>query len=246
MTSGCFATGQSCETILSVADIAKSCVYCGCVAELTTDHIPPKSLFNRPRPTNLITVWACHRCNQGFSKDEDYFWLTLASRAGTSPNPEADAASLRAIQRLSRPQAAGFRSSFLKTVQSVEVKTASGLYIGDTLAYDVSFARLNRVAAKITRGLFCSESKALAAAGYVATARALDQFTAGAHRDSLRQLLAFVGAEHPHSIGRIFSYRFRSIPDDPQSSVALFDIYETTTFVGLTLKGQDNVWTEWV
>ena len=223
----------------------KSCVYCGKTAHLTRDHIPPKSLFNKPRPGNLITVWACTNCNRSFCKDEDYFWLTLASRSEAGRNPEAGASSHRAIKHLARPQAAGFRSAFLSTIQSVEVKTASGLYIGNTLAYDVSFARLNRVAAKIVRGLFSFERKAHLSAGYVATARALDGFIPSADKD-LQKLISFVGAEPRHSIGRVFSYRFRSLPDDPEASLTLFDIYETTAFLGLTIKGKDNVWAECV
>ena len=144
-----------------------------------------------------------------------------------------------------RPQAAGFRSAFLASVQSVEVKTPSGLYVGDSLAYDVSFRRLNRVAARITRGLFCFEHKAPLAPGYVAAARALEGFTPEAD-NALGPLLAFVGARHSRSIGRVFSYRFRFIPDDPESSLTLFEIYEATGFLGLTIKGLDNSWTECV
>lgn len=231
-------------TILSVSAVPKSCVYCGGVATLTRDHIPPKSLFKSPRPA-LITVWACATCNGAFSNDDDYFWLTLASRAETTQNPEATDAAVRAIKHLMRPEAAGFRSAFLASVQSVEVKTPSGLYIGDSLAYDVSFRRLNRVAARITRGLFCFEHKTLLAPGYVAAARALEGFPPEAD-GVLRPLLEFVRAGHTHSIGRVFSYRFRSIPDDPESSLTLFEIYEATRFLGLTIKGRDNIWTECV
>lgn len=231
--------------IFRMAAVPKTCVYCGSVADLTRDHIPPKSLFNKPRPANLITVWACGSCNKTFKNDDDYFWLTLASRAEAARNSEAGGAALRAIKHLARPQAAGFRSAFLATVQPVEVKTASGLYIGNRLAYDVSFARLNRVAARITRGLFCYVHRALLAPGYVATARALEGFTPEADTD-LQQLLAFVGAEHPHSVGSVFSYRFKPIPDNPESALVLFEVYQTTAFLGLTIKGADNVWTEWI
>ena len=129
----------------------RPCVYCGSTTDLTRDHIPPKSLFNKPRP-HLITVSACRGCNAGFSRDDDYFWLTLASRA-EARNHDATEASARAIKNLSRQEAEGFRS-ILATVESVEVRTPAGLYVGDSLAYNVSFTRLNRVAARITKGLF--------------------------------------------------------------------------------------------
>jgi hypothetical protein len=228
-----------------VAAVPRTCVYCGSVADLTRDHIPPKSLFKKPRPPNLITVWACAQCNKAFSNDDDYFWLTLSSRAEATENSEARDASLRAIQHLSGPEASGFRAAFSTSFQSVELRTASGAHVGDALAYDISFPRLNRVAARITRGLFSFESKALLASGYVATARALEGFTPEAD-NALQPFLAFIGAAHPQSIGKVFSYRFRSMPDDPASSLTLFEIYETTAFLGLTIKGGDNVWTEWV
>jgi HNH endonuclease len=226
-------------------DDIRECAYCGSTANLTRDHIPPKSLFNRPRPSNLITVDACRTCNASFEVDDEYFWLTTSSRAGQRQNGEAVAASIRAVQHISREQAAGFRSAFLASIGSVELNTPSGLYAGARLGYDVSFTRLNRVAARITRGLFRVMRKTVLPAQYVATARALDGFTPEASAD-LQQLLGFVGSAQVHSIGRVFSYRFRSIPDDANSALALFEIYESTAFLGLTIKRSDNVWSEWV
>src|SRR5262249_6151706 len=53
------------------------CIYCLANPRETNDHIPPKGLFREPRPSNLITVPACYRCNSSFSGDDDYF-LNLA------------------------------------------------------------------------------------------------------------------------------------------------------------------------
>lgn len=35
------------------------CCYCGINSSTTKDHIPPKSIFNKPLPNNLITVPYC-------------------------------------------------------------------------------------------------------------------------------------------------------------------------------------------
>ena len=53
------------------------CIYCQTNPKETNDHVPPKGLFREPRPSNLITVPACLKCNNGFSGDDDYF-LNLA------------------------------------------------------------------------------------------------------------------------------------------------------------------------
>jgi hypothetical protein len=139
----------------------------------------------------------------------------------------------------------GFRSAFLKTLQAAELVTPSGLFVRRGLTYDVSFERLNRVAARITRGLYCFQRNALMASDYVATARALDGFP----RDVIGQLhpfLAFVGRKPRHSVGRVFSYRFASVMDDSNSALLLLTVYDATSFLGMVLKRRDVVGTEYI
>jgi hypothetical protein len=47
------------------------CVFCGAKPS-TRDHCPSKVLLDAPLPPNLPVVNACERCNQSFSKDEQY------------------------------------------------------------------------------------------------------------------------------------------------------------------------------
>lgn len=51
--------------------LAGFCVYCGSEPS-TRDHVPSKVLLDEPYPPNLPVVFACKRCNNGFSKDEQY------------------------------------------------------------------------------------------------------------------------------------------------------------------------------
>ena len=48
------------------------CTYCGKKPE-TKDHVPSKILLDSPFPENLPVVSCCKKCNQNFSKDEEYF-----------------------------------------------------------------------------------------------------------------------------------------------------------------------------
>lgn len=48
------------------------CSYCGATSD-TRDHVPSKILLEEPYPENLPVVPCCHKCNQGFSLDEEYF-----------------------------------------------------------------------------------------------------------------------------------------------------------------------------
>lgn len=47
------------------------CVYCGARAD-TREHCPSKAFLQKPYPTDLPTVPACKKCNNGFSADERY------------------------------------------------------------------------------------------------------------------------------------------------------------------------------
>lgn len=47
------------------------CAYCGGSPD-TRDHVPSKIFLDDPFPTELPVVGACQRCNNGFSKDEQY------------------------------------------------------------------------------------------------------------------------------------------------------------------------------
>jgi hypothetical protein len=49
------------------------CAYCNKQEKETDDHVPPKSFYPTPRPSNLITVPSCLKCNQGLGKDEEFF-----------------------------------------------------------------------------------------------------------------------------------------------------------------------------
>jgi hypothetical protein len=54
------------------------CYLCGSRDGLTRDHVPPKGLFPKPRPTNLPTIACCFRCNNGAAKDVEYFRLATS------------------------------------------------------------------------------------------------------------------------------------------------------------------------
>ena len=50
---------------------AHYCIYCGAKAD-TREHVPSKVFLNKPFPTDLPTLPACQKCNNGFSSDELY------------------------------------------------------------------------------------------------------------------------------------------------------------------------------
>ena len=128
-------------------------MYCGRKGRLTKDHIPPRGLFSKPPPKNLITVPSCSQCNSGASKDDEYFRTVLAlkERAGDDFNARGIRDSV--LRSLSRPRGRRFGGLFLSQVGYINPRTTSGIHLAKRLAYNVDLERLDRVAVRVVKGL---------------------------------------------------------------------------------------------
>ncbi len=213
------------------------CVYCRLRTAVTNDHIPPKNLFGKPRPSSLVTVPSCLYCNAGASTDDEYFRLMVALRHDVD-HPDAAAARDSAMRSLERPQAGGFRAAFLSALGDVELRSASGLYLGRAGAYNVDVERLDRVARRITLGLFYKKTERLLPRDYTAKAYLLSQIDPSA-TDAITRLSGMVDAlragRAPAFVGRrVLSYWWHSAVDDPNASAWLLIFYERVSWVAIT------------
>jgi len=130
------------------------CVYCGEIRELTDDHIPPKNLFAKPRPNNLIAVPSCELCNGGASDDDEYFRLMLTLREDTFDHPDVQKILPTVFRSLAKPNKVGFSKSLFQSIRVLNVTTSSGLFLGPRPTYNANLERLDRVAQRIVKGLF--------------------------------------------------------------------------------------------
>jgi hypothetical protein len=90
------------------------CVYCGEQRELTRDHVPPRCLFSKPRPSDLITVPCCAHCNGDFQKHDEYFRIAITTGIDLEKFPKENADSIRALKNLAQPALAS-PGVFLRT-----------------------------------------------------------------------------------------------------------------------------------
>src|ERR1700740_2606191 len=104
------------------------CIYCGATDPITSDHVPPQSLFPSPAPSDLITVPACKRCNGGAAKDDEFFRLVLVMNEKTKGNAAREALMPAVKRSLLRFRAQGFASTFWSSTHSMERITPDGLY----------------------------------------------------------------------------------------------------------------------
>lgn len=66
-----------------------TCVICDKNPATTSDHIPPKGVFPRPRPSDLITIPACVECNKITQNLDEEFRVFINMFVGkTTPQAE--------------------------------------------------------------------------------------------------------------------------------------------------------------
>jgi hypothetical protein len=105
-----------------VNSTAPDCIYCGSTTEPTRDHVPPRAVFPKPRPTNMVTVPACRACNAAAGADDDHF-ATVLRAATRAPAP--------AEVPLGFGRAAG-PDADLPRVHRVVARVVRGLYFRET------------------------------------------------------------------------------------------------------------------
>ena len=204
------------------------CTYCCVRPAETDDHVPPKCLFPRPRPSNLITVPSCGICNQGAGLDEEYFLATLMfTEAGSSP-----AGRELWQQKLRRMYAKnlGLRYRIAASLRQVNLVTPAGLFLGRGLTQRPDFARLEKVVIKVVRGLYYLEHSVSLSPQMVVEALFL-------RGDLEREVAQQYGSMYRHGQRAwpgIFSYR---VADCPQGSMWELRFYDFATFWALTHDG---------
>jgi hypothetical protein len=221
---------------------AGECIYCGQTKSLTKDHIPPKNLFAKPRPSNLITVPCCRSCNESFQKDDEYFQMIMHTRMETGGHAELNKTKAKFIASLNRKERVRFKSSIINNMFTAELVTKSGLYAGTAPALLVDGARINRVGSRIVQGLFFHETRLRLPDTYEAVAFAdpLSEDVNAGGVATMRDIVGFMLSKSAKVIGNnVFSYCFHFHEEDEYMSAWLMTFYEKMMFHGSTLPKED-------
>lgn len=210
------------------------CIYCGRIDNLTKDHIPPKNLFAKPRPNNLITVPSCDSCNRSFRLDDDYFWMIMHTRMETGGHAELTKTKAKFVASLNRRESARYKRAILNSMFSAELVTKSGLYVGTAPAFRVKGARLNRVAGRIVKGLFYHEKGFRLPDTCEAVAFA-DPLTMNSDPEVINRIVSYMLTKPEKVIGdNVFSYRYYFDEEEAYTSAWLMIFFESMLFYGST------------
>jgi len=137
----------------SESSIKRAFVYCGGTTLLTKDHVPPKSIFPRPLPSDLITVPCCKKCNKNFQNDDQYFTTLLSLRANMQESARGTALLERNMRGLRRIEERKFRHYLRNSLTLIPVVSDGGIYLGNAPGIRIDFARLKCIMIRITKAL---------------------------------------------------------------------------------------------
>lgn len=129
------------------------CVLCGNQPATTKDHVPPKTIFVKPRPNDMIKVPSCFSCNNDGSKADEEFSLFVCSNATIGKNDTSSALyKQKLIPTLNHNNR--LRKQAVDEAKMVEITSKQGIYLGEAYAIKWSAKAHNDVIKRITRGLY--------------------------------------------------------------------------------------------
>jgi hypothetical protein len=179
----------------------------------------------------LITVPSCEECREGWSKDDEYFCDVIVKGASAIANiggeyvPSSTRKLLQQMEQdrleaVARPEATGFLHKLASEMIDLKVITLEGIHLPHLSGFKPNHDRLNRVAERITRGLFFHEKDYPVPRDYRVDA-AVRQF--GSDPENDLQIYNLITST-PSSMGRTledksFAYRAWIVEDDNVASL---------------------------
>tara|TARA_R110000850_G_scaffold83838_3_gene179908 strand:+ start:699 stop:1409 length:711 start_codon:yes stop_codon:yes gene_type:complete len=128
----------------------KSCFLCGSEGDITREHIPPKCLFPKPRPNNLLTVPCCFNCNNTASQDDEY--LRLAASILFNRNEKGSESFKRVVESTLPGGRIKSRVDELReSMEPIRLPSSAG-DIAATKAF-VDADAINRSLVRVTKGI---------------------------------------------------------------------------------------------
>lgn len=224
-----------------------TCTYCGEETPITADHVPPKNLFNRPFPPNLLTVPACADCNGGFKKDDEYFRIALTVTDKSKGQRGREGILPTVLRGINSPKASRFRATLLSNTQIAPRFSPSGIFLGDQRQITLDGARIEGIARRIVQGLFFHVKGQRLPNDHAINVVPVGRFRemANLHPEidlALHEFIARITAEPLTEHGDVFGYRYLQSPNGPSHTMWLLYFYERleffcTTFSTASIEG---------
>lgn len=135
-----------------------NCTYCGIPLgkDKTMDHVPPKAIVKKEFRKYLKTVPSCAGCNNGASKDDEYF-VRITLTQEVSQSPHVDEVLDAFLRNLDREESAGYRQDFADSLTSVPFLNEN-MEIESSPGYTIDMNRIGNVIFRTVKGLLWIET----------------------------------------------------------------------------------------
>lgn len=123
------------------------CIHCSVALgklKSNLDHVPSRTILDRPFPDNLPTIRICKPCNTSFSSDEEYFTAFLGSVLAGTADPDQ-----QVVERAEKILDSNHRLQDGIEAQLEVVKGVDGM---DQVTFVPDLSRIQNVVVKNARG----------------------------------------------------------------------------------------------
>jgi len=208
-----------------MSQFKRKCVYCHSSSDLSDEHAPPKSIFKRPWPDDLITVRACQSCNRSASKDIEYFRLWISIHPQLRDNPAIEHLAPIIRRSFERSEAEGFLRSFISSF------TPMG---GDEFFFRSDMERIFRTVNRTVRCLYAKHFDRLLPINHGISSLSVESLPHLSQEKliELGQMIECSGlmeCKPIHSANGSFSYRIAMFSDT--AGMCMTSFFEAMTFV---------------
>jgi len=215
----------------------KKCIFCNSEIDITDDHIPPKNLFPKPRPSDLITVPCCGECNGSFSKDDEYFRNILVSCESVCGDVNVMKVNQKFLRSMKRPEARGLKIQMLNSLAITNSVSRGGIYLGKKPVMQIDAKRLDNTITRIAKGLFYKINGYCIPGNYSTTMT----FDKGEQTPSEFEKQIGPYWEPAQSIGNdIFKYTYAICNNNPNAMAIIFWFYDKLFFYGIIAPSQQG------
>lgn len=221
--------------MISVQD--NVCIYCRVNTVDEDDHVPPRCLFQRPLPENLVKVPSCKTCNRRFGFDDEYFRDALALSTYEAPDPPELKTLHEAVRR------SLLRKKFRPPARRILERSRAGWapyrspIVEEVKLLPINMKRIGRTVERVVHGLHFHETGRVLPPTYAPKVIHGGRMATVARLDLpfFERLFAPLDHAQWHTIGgRAFGYAVASASDDPDGTVWFLSFFGRLTFLAFT------------
>ncbi len=205
------------------------CVICGRNVATTLDHVPPKNLFVKPRPS-LITIPACFDCNNSASGFDEELMIYVSLQIGPEEDRTKKLWKTKALKALDQNKR--FQREIIRKMKRVWLTTESGLMVEERTAFPAKVEVYQAVFERTVRGLYFHHFREILGKNvsvYVSPSIHLSNEIYEIARDLPQNEIG----------GTALIYKYARTEEEPKASLWVFQLYEkhwvivTTEPIGL-------------